>query len=307
MRRELPVLPSPPPIAATGVQQTSPNAETVDALEGWLAEALERLEHLPDEQTRTEVFALLDGIDLLHRRALARLLELVGRSPDSTLAAELARDPVVGRLLEMYDLSQPDERRQVEAALSEADAYVRSHGGSMELLGVEEGRVRIRLSGSCGRCPGSSVTLARVVEDALRSGYPGFTELIAEEPTAAAPVGREAGRVPLRQPRWVRVAAMDELGTATVAVRRVEGTSLLLARLGNEAYAYRDGCPSGSPLTLLMGSVDGVTLVCPWHGCRYDLRTGRREDAAGRLDVVPVAVRSGEILVALGTEEVAAA
>ncbi|MBA2783447.1 MAG: hypothetical protein H0T74_11120, partial [Rubrobacteraceae bacterium] len=53
-----------------------------------------------------------------------------------------------------------------------------------------------------------------------------------------------------------------------------------------------------------LGRVEGTTLVCPWHGCRYDLRTGRREDAEGKLSVLPVAVQDGEVKVALGTEEV---
>jgi nitrite reductase/ring-hydroxylating ferredoxin subunit len=79
---------------------------------------------------------------------------------------------------------------------------------------------------------------------------------------------------------------------------------LLLTLLEGEVYAYRDGCPPGSALTLQLGRVEGTTLVCPWHGCRYDLRTGRREDAEGKLSVLPVAVQDGEVKIALGTEEV---
>ena len=79
---------------------------------------------------------------------------------------------------------------------------------------------------------------------------------------------------------------------------------LLLIRLDGEVYAYWDGCPPGSALTLQLGRVEGTTLVCPWHGCRYDLRTGKREDAEGKLSVLPVAVRDGEVKIALGVEEV---
>jgi nitrite reductase/ring-hydroxylating ferredoxin subunit len=44
---------------------------------------------------------------------------------------------------------------------------------------------------------------------------------------------------------------------------------------------------------------------CPWHSCRYDARTGKRQDAEGKLPVLPVAVQDGEIKVAMGVEEVA--
>jgi nitrite reductase/ring-hydroxylating ferredoxin subunit len=88
--------------------------------------------------------------------------------------------------------------------------------------------------------------------------------------------------------------------------RRLEGVPLLLTLLDGEVYAYRDGCPPGSALTLQLGSVEETTLTCPWHGCRYDLRTGKREDGEGKLPVLPVAVQDGEVKVALGTEEVEA-
>ena len=54
-----------------------------------------------------------------------------------------------------------------------------------------------------------------------------------------------------------------------------------------------------------LGQLEGSTLVCPWHGCRYDVRTGKREDAEeGKLPVLPVAVQDGEINIAVGVEEV---
>nr|MBA3959752.1 hypothetical protein [Chloroflexota bacterium] len=57
---------------------------------------------------------------------------------------------------------------------------------------------------------------------------------------------------------------------------------------------------------LQLSVVEGVEIVCPWHGCRYDGRTGRRTDGEGRLAVFPVAVQGGEVRIALGTQEVLA-
>lgn len=59
-----------------------------------------------------------------------------------------------------------------------AGEYVRSHGGSVELVDVTAGCVTLRLTGACGHCPASAFTLHRRFEDELRRGYP---ELVAVE------------------------------------------------------------------------------------------------------------------------------
>jgi nitrite reductase/ring-hydroxylating ferredoxin subunit len=50
--------------------------------------------------------------------------------------------------------------------------------------------------------------------------------------------------------------------------------------------------------------LEDSTLTCPWHGCRYDARTGKRQDNEGTLPVMPVAMQDGQIKVAMGVDEV---
>lgn len=289
--------------------EVTPESEFARALE-WVGTGLERMEQLPDDQTREEIFALLDGIDAVHRIALGRLMDRLIELGSMSLVAQLTRDPMIQTVLEMYDLitvDEPDpvdERTQVEQALTSVYPYMESHGGHLEVLGVDEGRVRVRLSGSCGDCPGSAGTLTRVVEVALREGFPGFRALVVEEPLPVVVAPSVPARRSLRRPRWVTVGQMDDLLPGELRAVWPEGDSLLLTRLGDEVYAFRDGCPPGSPLTLHTGQLDGTTLICPWHGCRYDIRTGKRLDAEGKLEVLPVAVHDGAIKIAVGTEEV---
>jgi Fe-S cluster biogenesis protein NfuA len=82
----------------------------------------------------------------------------------------------------------PLERR-VGEALAEVRPYLESHGGNVELLGVDAGVVRIQLQGSCSGCPSSAVTLKLAVEEAIHKAAPDVTEIVAvDAPPAPAPL-----------------------------------------------------------------------------------------------------------------------
>ncbi len=64
------------------------------------------------------------------------------------------------------------------------------------------------------------------------------------------------------------------------ALRRVVGEKMpvLLSRLGGRVYAIAETCSHlGGPLA--EGTRDGASVICPWHGSRFDLRTGGVLDA----------------------------
>ena len=117
---------------------------------------------------------------------------------------------------------------------------------------------------------------------------------------AAVPTG---GFVPLSSLRvvkrpglvWRRALGLGEVPAGEVRGLELEGEWVLIANLGQELYAYRDACP-GTPLPLRGGQVEGTALRCPWHGCRFDLRGGKRLDANGPgLGVIPIAVEGDEV------------
>lgn len=47
-------------------------------------------------------------------------------------------------------------------------------------MSVEDGVVRLKLLGSCGSCPSSSVTLKNAVEEALFEAAPDIAKIVAE-------------------------------------------------------------------------------------------------------------------------------
>jgi Fe-S cluster biogenesis protein NfuA len=68
---------------------------------------------------------------------------------------------------------------QVKDAIVDVQAYARSHGGEIQLIGVsEEGDVTIKLAGACKGCPMSGLTLKHGIELQLRQLVPGVRKIV---------------------------------------------------------------------------------------------------------------------------------
>jgi Fe-S cluster biogenesis protein NfuA len=70
---------------------------------------------------------------------------------------------------------------RVREALEVIRPAIQMDGGDIELIGIHEGKVTVRLLGTCEACPISPVTLKQGVERILHERVPGITEVIAIE------------------------------------------------------------------------------------------------------------------------------
>lgn len=96
----------------------------------------------------------------------------------------------------------------------------------------------------------------------------------------------------------VRVGSLDELQPGEM--RRVDagGTSVVVVRVGDQVYACGGVCTHrGGPLA--EGRLNGVRLVCPWHGWMFDVRTGACVMPARGAAVAtyPVRIAAGDVFV----------
>ncbi|MGI8594774.1 MAG: NifU family protein [Solirubrobacteraceae bacterium] len=149
---------------------------------------LEEVEALSDpvaQEKATEVVsALLD----LYGEGLARMVAQVAeRDDDGELAQALSDDDLVSHLLLLHGLHPVPLETRVGEALEGVRPYLESHGGNVELLGVEDGVVRLRMEGSCSGCPSSAVTLKLAIEDAIHKVAPDVVGIEAEGAVEEAP------------------------------------------------------------------------------------------------------------------------
>jgi Fe-S cluster biogenesis protein NfuA len=71
-------------------------------------------------------------------------------------------------------------REQVERALEKVRGMLAAEGGNIELVDVsKEGVVKVRLTGACGCCPMSQMTLKMGVERLVKQEVPQVKEVIA--------------------------------------------------------------------------------------------------------------------------------
>ncbi len=71
-------------------------------------------------------------------------------------------------------------KEQVKASLENIRGMLQADGGDVELVEVsDDGVVKVRLTGRCGTCPMSQMTLKMGVERQLKQDVPGVREVIS--------------------------------------------------------------------------------------------------------------------------------
>jgi Fe-S cluster biogenesis protein NfuA len=70
-------------------------------------------------------------------------------------------------------------KEQVEKILDKIRPSLRADGGDVELVDVEDNVVKVRLTGACGGCPMSQMTLKMGIERVLKKDLPEIKEVIA--------------------------------------------------------------------------------------------------------------------------------
>ncbi len=274
---------------------------------GRLEARLEEIESYPDPELRAKSVAAIQALVGFYGDGLERITEII-MSRDPGILDLLVEDEMIAHLLLLHGLHPLDLPTRVAKALDQVRPYLQSHGGDVELLGLEDGIARVRLQGSCRGCPSSSMTLKLAVEDAIQRFAPEIDGIEAEN---TAPVG-PTGFVPLASIQrngsgpdqngssWLVVKDLLPLGSDEARAMEIGGSPLVFLKLENTLYAYRNQCPGcGEPLN--RATLAGQELICPVCRHRYDVRrAGRCLNAPDlHLDPVPLLIEADAVKIAL--------
>ncbi len=89
---------------------------------------------------------------------------------------------------------------------------------------------------------------------------------------------------------WVDVAPLDELPPGASKTIDVDGVPIAVFNVDGNCYAIEDRCThDGGVLT--GGQVEGDVVICPRHGARFCMRTGKAMSPPAYEDVSTFEVR----------------
>ena len=274
-----------------GLQERAARMETL----------LGEIEALADPNARAKAAEVVQLLLELYGEGLARVMEVIAEGEERERIFEaLAADELVSHLLLLHGLHPLDVETRVIRALEEVRPYLQSHGGNVELLGIEGGVARVRMQGSCEGCPSSAVTLKLAIEEAVQKAAPDLERIqaegVAEEPRPTIIAGPTLRKKEKKRPQedgasWTVVGGLPQLSSGGVLVKDVSGEPVLFLKLGDDFYAYRHLCP-GCGESLERGRLDGAELACSGCSHRYDVRRAGRclDDSQLHMEPIPLLV-----------------
>ena len=99
---------------------------------------------------------------------------------------------------------------------------------------------------------------------------------------------------------FMRAARVVELPPGTIREFQLNGTTIALANVDGKFHAINNVClHRGGQLG--EGELEGNAVVCPWHGWKYDVTTGKLlTNPAVAVACYPVEVRGEDVWVETG-------
>lgn len=286
-----------------------------------IEELVHTIESSADPRVRASAVELMQSLMELHGAGIERMMEITFETGAAgrEIIDRLADDDLVASLLLLYGLHPLDIETRVMQALDKVRPYLRSHGGDVELLGVTDGAVRLRLQGSCHGCASSAMTLKLAIEEAIYEAAPDLTALEVEgvvappAPSGLVQLARSSGNGQTSghgkndsapsigdNAGWEEVAGLSSLSQSATRMIEVSGRPVLFCRVGETYYAYSNTCP-GCGQTMKTAAIESTAIVCSSCGQRFDaLRAGRGLDKPDLyLEPFPLLVEKGAAKVAL--------
>jgi hypothetical protein len=149
-----------------------------------IEELVAKLEAIPDPAVRSDVRQLLEAVLELHGAGLERTMEIVHAIGDAGIPVidRLAADPLVSSLLVLHGIHPDDIAARARRAVERVPGA--------ELIGIEDGVVRVRVSGNHGS--------KQAAFEAVREAAPDATDIVVEEEPSFGfvPLSSVARRVP---------------------------------------------------------------------------------------------------------------
>jgi Fe-S cluster biogenesis protein NfuA len=143
---------------------------------------VQEIELIADPAVRATAKDMVQSLMDLHGAALEKALDIVAEAGDPGMAIidRLGKDSLVSSVLILYGLHPDDIATRVEKAIDRLRSQLRKQGCEIELLGVNDGAIRIHVEAGSHTCGSTAKTVQAAVEEAIYDTAPDLVSLVIE-------------------------------------------------------------------------------------------------------------------------------
>ena len=143
---------------------------------------VQEIESIADPAARAATKELVQSLMDLHGAALEKALDIVAEAGDSGMSIidRLGRDSLVSSVLILYGLHPEDLESRVVRAVDRVRPQLRKQGCEVELLGVNDGAIRLRVETGSHTFGSTAKTVRATLEGAMYDAAPDLTSLVIE-------------------------------------------------------------------------------------------------------------------------------
>jgi Fe-S cluster biogenesis protein NfuA len=143
---------------------------------------VQEIESIADPAIRATTKDLVQSLMDLHGAALEKALEIVAETGETgtSIIDRLGRDSLVSSVLILYGLHPEDLESRVVKAVDRVRHQLRKQGCEVELLGVYDGAIRMRVETGSHTCGSTAKTVQATLEAAMYDAAPDLTSLVIE-------------------------------------------------------------------------------------------------------------------------------
>jgi len=263
-----------------------------------IQELIEEIDALPDTDTRNMMQECIQEILSFYGKGLERILKIISNGNNSAakdIYNNLIGDSFICGLLLIHDLHPLDLKTRLYQALEKVRPYIDSHGGSVEVVSLENGIAKIKLAGSCKSCPSSSSTLELGIKQAIEEICPDLAGLEVEGITESADHKKSSS-----ESGWRVIKGLDVLPNGAMKAVEIPGLNLIVCRVNKRLYAYKNLCPA-CDRSFSNGTLEHNIIGCQLGHC-YDVQLAGKctDDPAIHLDPFPLLEENGIVKIAVG-------
>ena len=162
-----------------------------------LGKLITQFDQMPEGPQKAECKALVQLLMDVHGAGLDRMMEIVFESngPGPAIVDELGRDTVTSSLLLLYSLHPLDLETRVQEAIDRMRPRLRKLSCAVDLAGIVDGAVQVRVSVAGHSCGSSSKDIRAIVEEGIFELAPDVASLEIlglEEPSSSGFVALES-------------------------------------------------------------------------------------------------------------------